>query len=82
MHYTPQILDNVYWVGVKDWKRKLFDSLIPLPKGTSYNAYLLIGDEKTVLIDTVNPGFKKAPEEKIKGIIDPKRIDYIVMNHA
>ncbi|MGC8850138.1 MAG: FprA family A-type flavoprotein, partial [Candidatus Bathyarchaeia archaeon] len=53
MHYTPQILDNVYWVGVKDWKRKLFDSLIPLPKGTSYNAYLLIGDEKTVLIDTV-----------------------------
>ncbi|MBS7644610.1 MAG: FprA family A-type flavoprotein [Candidatus Bathyarchaeia archaeon] len=82
MRYTPQVSDNVYWVGVKDWKRKLFDSLIPLPKGTSYNAYLVLGGEKTVLIDTVNPGFEKLLEERIKGIINLKHLDYVVMNHA
>jgi len=41
-----KIIDNIYWVGVKDWSRRLFDSLIPLPKGTSYNAYLVVGSEK------------------------------------
>ncbi|MGQ9691386.1 MAG: FprA family A-type flavoprotein, partial [Thermoproteota archaeon] len=48
-----------YWVGARDWNRRLFDALIPLPKGTSYNAYLVIGESKKVLIDTVNPGFEK-----------------------
>ena len=41
-----KIIDNVFWVGAKDWSRRLFDSLIPLPKGTSYNAYLVVGSEK------------------------------------
>jgi Uncharacterized flavoproteins len=35
----PEISDNVFWVGIKDWNRRLFDALIPLPQGTSYNAY-------------------------------------------
>lgn len=73
---------NVYWVGIRDWNRRIFDALIPLPNGTSYNAYLIIGKEKKVLIDTVNPGFEIELEEKIKQIIDPKDLDYIVMNHA
>ncbi|MDD2603628.1 MAG: FprA family A-type flavoprotein, partial [Desulfobacteraceae bacterium] len=50
-----QITDNVFWLGAIDWDRRLFDSLIPLPDGTSYNAYLIQGSEKTVLIDTVDP---------------------------
>jgi flavorubredoxin len=41
-----------------DWDRRLFDSLIPLPDGTSYNAYLIRGSEKTALIDTVDPQMK------------------------
>lgn len=77
-----EISDNVHWVGVRDWNRRLFDALIPLPKGTTYNAYLIVGESKKALIDTVNPGFEKELEEKISRIIDPSDIDYVIMNHA
>ncbi|MDI9619293.1 MAG: FprA family A-type flavoprotein [Candidatus Nezhaarchaeota archaeon] len=74
--------DGVYWVGSRDWSRRLFDSLIPLPKGTSYNSYLIVGDGGEALIDTVNPGFELELEEKLRGLTDPGGISYIVMNHA
>ncbi|MEM2911895.1 MAG: FprA family A-type flavoprotein [Candidatus Bathyarchaeia archaeon] len=77
-----KLSENVYWVGSRDWNRRLFDALIPLPKGTSYNAYLVIGEKENVLIDTVNPGFEKELEEKIRTVIDPEAINYVVMNHA
>jgi len=77
-----KLFDGVYWVGVKDWNRRLFDAFIPLPQGTSYNSYLILGNEKKALIDTVNPGFEKDLEEKIKRIMDPVDIDFIIMNHA
>lgn len=79
---TAKISEGVYWVGARDWNRRMFDALIPLPNGTTYNAYLIIGTEKKVLIDTVNPGFEKELEEKIRQIVDPADIDYVVMNHA
>ena len=50
-----KIRENVYFLNAVDWNRRLFDSLIPLPEGTSYNAYLIQGSDKTVLIDTVDP---------------------------
>ena len=50
-----KIRNNVYWMGAIDWDRRLFDALIPLPDGTSYNAYLVQGSEKTALLDTVEP---------------------------
>lgn len=62
---TPLLKDGVFYVGVKDWNRRLFDALIPLPQGTTYNAYLIKGTEKTALIDTVNPGFEAELESKI-----------------
>jgi len=77
-----EITKNVYWVGVRDWNRRLFDSLIPLPKGTTYNAYLVIGSSKKALIDTVNPGFEKELEEKVGKAANPADLDYVVMNHA
>jgi flavorubredoxin len=79
---SVEISKGVYWVGVRDWNRRLFDALIPLPKGTTYNAYLMIGEDKKALIDTVNPGFEKELEEKISKITDPSDIDYVIMNHA
>lgn len=82
MKNTTKLAENVYWVGAKDWNRRLFDALIPLPKGTSYNAYLIIGKNKKALIDTVNPGFEKELEEKISNLTNLKEIDYIIMNHA
>lgn len=77
-----RIYEGVYWVGVKDWNRRLFDSLIPLPNGTSYHSYLIVGDEKRALIDTVNPGFEKELEEKISQVTAPSEINYVIMNHA
>ncbi|MEM1537021.1 MAG: FprA family A-type flavoprotein [Candidatus Bathyarchaeia archaeon] len=77
-----KLAENVYWIGVRDWNRRLFDALIPLPKGTSYNAYLVIGETGKALIDTVNPGFENELEEKIHGLASPEELDYVVMNHA
>jgi len=57
---------DVYWVGSRDWNRRVFDALIPLPKGTSYNAYLVTGGKENVLIDTVGPGFEVELEEKVR----------------
>lgn len=76
-----KISDKIYWVGAIDWDRRLFDELIPLPMGTTYNSYLIKGSEKNILIDTVDP--PKADElfENLKNLgVD--RIDYIVCQHA
>jgi len=78
---TPQIVENVFYVGVKDPERRMFDSLIPLPQGTTYNAYL-VKDNKTALIDTVNPGFEKELEQRINENLPIETIEYIIMNHA
>ena len=67
---------HVFYVGVRDWDRRLFDDLIPLPDGTSYNAYLIKGSKKTALIDTVDPpksGELMANLEKLKKQIVEKR---------
>jgi flavorubredoxin len=74
--------EGIYWVGIKDWNRKLFDALIPLPSGTTYNSYLVIGKDKKALIDTANPGFERVLENKIRRITDPAMLDYVIMNHA
>ncbi len=72
---------GVYSVGAIDWHRRLFDELIPLPHGTSYNSYLIKGSEKTVLVDTVDP----SKEQELLSNLQKSgvnRIDYIVANHA
>ncbi|MBN1456468.1 MAG: FprA family A-type flavoprotein [Sedimentisphaerales bacterium] len=76
-----KIKENVIFVGSQDWDRRLFDELIPLPDGTSYNSYLVKGSEKTALIDTVDP--PKAEELTAKLVrLGISRIDYIVSHHA
>jgi flavorubredoxin len=79
---TISIAPDVFWVGVKHHNRRLFDGLIPLPHGTSYNAYLIKGSQKTALVDTVNPGFEQELMDKISEHADPSKIDYVIMNHA
>jgi len=79
---TREIAPGVYWVGVKHHNRRLFDGLIPLPHGTSYNAYLVRGKDKIALIDTVNPGFEQELLGKVSAHADPAKIDYVIMNHA
>ncbi|MFH1386763.1 MAG: FprA family A-type flavoprotein [bacterium] len=78
-----QLKPNIYSVGAIDWDRRLFDELIPLPDGTSYNSYLIKGKEKTALIDTVDPTKEK---DLVEGIGDSgigvSKIDYIIAHHA
>jgi len=74
-----QIKTNVYWVGAIDWDRRLFDALIPLPDGTSYNAYLVQGSQKAALIDTVNPSMT---EVLMAYLEDVPVLDYVIANHA
>jgi len=77
---TPRkIKENLYWVGAIDWDRRIFDSLIPLPDGTSYNAYLIKGSEKTALLDSVDPNMTHILMENL---IDVENIDYIISHHA
>lgn len=78
---VKKIKKDIHWVGAIDWDRRLFDELIPLPEGTSYNAYLIKGQKKTALIDTVDP----TKEDDLLDNLDDLRIehlDYIVVNHA
>ncbi len=74
-----KIREGVYGLGAIDWDRRLFDSLIPLPDGTSYNAYLVAGREKTALLDTVDPA---QAEVLLKQLDEIARIDLIVSHHA
>ena len=73
------IRPNVFWVGAVDWDRRLFDSLILLPEGTSYNSYLIRGTDKTVLLDTVDPSKTEVLLEALEGV---HKLDYVVAHHA
>lgn len=74
-----KIVDHVHWMGAVDWDRRLFDSLIPLPDGTSYNAYLIEGSEKTALLDTVDPTMTHVLMDQLETV---PRLDYVVAQHA
>lgn len=76
-----EIIEGVYWIGAVDWDRRLFDALIPLPQGTSYNSYLIEGSDKTALIDTVDPSMTEILLGHLAQLKNPK-IDYIIANHA
>jgi flavorubredoxin len=76
-----KIKEKVYSVGAIHWDRRLFDELIPLPDGTSYNSYLVQGSEKTALIDTVDPATVHQLYENLRSL-PVKKIDYVICNHA
>jgi flavorubredoxin len=74
-----EIVPDVLYVGAPDFDRRLFDSLIPLPDGTSYNSYLVRGRDRIALIDSVEPAKVLVLEAYLE---DVPRIDYIVSNHT
>lgn len=76
-----ELKPQVYSLSAIDWDRKLFDELVPLPEGTSYNAYLVEGSEKTALIDTVHASMAEDLLKVLKSM-GLQRLDYIVSNHA
>jgi len=75
-----KITDKIYYVGVNDRNKTLFEGLWPLPNGVSYNSYLLV-DEKVCLIDTVEVDFFTQYLENIHEVIGDRPVDYLVINH-
>lgn len=75
-----KIKDGIYSVGVLNPNMRIFDVIMKTEFGTSYNAYLITG-EKNILIDTVHPNYFDEYLENIRSVIDPAKIDYVIMNH-
>jgi len=78
---SREIRPSVYSVGAIDWDRRLFDELIPLPDGTSYNSYLIKGSGKVALIDTVDPPMGGVLLNHLNKL-GIENIDYVIANHA
>jgi flavorubredoxin len=74
-----ELWPGVYAVGAVDWDRRVFDALISLPAGTSYNSYLVQGADKTVLIDTVDPKFTSLLMDRLAEV---DRVDYVIVQHV
>ena len=74
-----QIAPRVHLIGVVDWDRRLFDALIPLPHGTSYNAYFVQGSERSALLDTVDPAHWLTLSRQLDELPAP---DYLVIQHV
>lgn len=72
---------NVYYVGVNDRNKTLFENLWPLPYGVSYNSYLIADEEAVALVDTVDVAFFELYLKKIRAVIGDRKIDYLIINH-
>ncbi len=77
---SVKVKDNIYWIGAVDWDVRDFHGY-STNRGTTYNAFLII-DEKITLIDTVKSSLKDDFFNRLKEVIDPEKIDYIVVNHV
>lgn len=75
-----QIKEDLYYIGVNDRTKALFENLWPLPKGVSYNSYLIV-DKKTALFDTVDICYSDIFLQKLETALDGKELDYLVINH-
>lgn len=76
-----ELAKDIWSVGALDWDRRLFDELIPLPDGTTYNAYLIRGSEKTALLDTVDPTRERVLFDNLESL-QVRKIDYVIAHHA
>ncbi len=80
MHCFRKVTNDLYWVGGSDSRLELFENLFPIPRGVSYNSYLLL-DEKTVLFDTVDNSIGRQFLDNITALLNGRALDYLVVNH-
>lgn len=80
MYCVREVTEDLYWIGGNDRRLALFENVHPIPRGVSYNSYLLL-DEKTVLFDTVDWSICRQFLENIKGVLGDRDLDYMVINH-
>ncbi len=80
MHCTRLVADDIHYVGSSDRRLALFESAFPIPRGISYNSYLVM-DEKTVLLDTVDKAVSQVFFENLEHVLGGRKLDYLVVNH-
>lgn len=80
MYCYRKVTDDLYWIGGNDRRLALFEGVYQIPRGVSYNSYLLM-DEKTVLLDTVDKAVKGVFFENIEKVLDGRKLDYLVVHH-
>ncbi|MEG1145518.1 MAG: FprA family A-type flavoprotein [Clostridium sp.] len=80
MYCVRKVTEDLYWVGGNDHRLSLFENIHPIPRGVSYNSYLLL-DKKTVLFDTVDWTIGRQFIENIQAVLDGRKLDYLVVNH-
>ena len=80
MYCYRKVTDDLYWIGGNDRRLALFEGVYQIPRGVSYNSYLLM-DEKTVLLDTVDKAVKGVFFENIEKVLDGRKLDYLVVQH-
>ena len=80
MYCVRNVTEDLFWVGANDHRLHLFENIHPIPRGVSYNAYLLL-DEKTVLFDTVDWSACRQLLENVEHLLGERPLDYLVINH-
>ena len=80
MHCTRKVTEDIIWIGGSDRRLALFENIFPIPRGVSYNSYLL-KDEKTVLLDTVDRSITGQFLENLAFALDGRNLDYMIVNH-
>ena len=80
MHYVRKVTNDIYWVGANDHRLALFENIHPIPKGVSYNAYLML-DEQSVLFDTIDWSACRQLLDNIEYLLEGKPLDVLVINH-
>ena len=80
MYNYRKIAEDLYWVGANDRRLALFENMYPIPRGVSYNAYVLL-DEKTVLLDTVDNDVADQFQQNLSAVLDGRPLDYVIVNH-
>ena len=80
MYCVRKVLDDLYYVGGNDHRLALFENIFPIPRGVSYNSYLLL-DEKTVLFDSVDWSIAKEYIQNVETVLDGRDLDYMVIHH-
>ncbi len=80
MHCVRKVTDDLYWVGANDHRLALFENIHPIPKGVSYNSYLLL-DDQSVLVDTVDWSACRQLLENIEYLLNGRDLDVLLINH-
>jgi len=80
MHCIRKVTDDMYWIGGNDRRLALFENVYPIPRGVSYNSYVVL-DEKTVLLDTVDSAVAGIFFENLKAALNGRTLDYLIVNH-